>query len=68
MRGKPDRNGYRMRVTVIAVADELAAGASLMMGQAAEGTPVVLAHGFPYELVEDQATRLVRTKETDLFR
>lgn len=68
MRGKPDRNGYRMRVTVIAVADELAAGASLMMGQAAEGTPVVLVHGFPYELVEDQATRLVRTKETDLFR
>ena len=68
MRGKPDRNGYRMRVTVIAAADELAAGASLMMGQAAEGTPVVLAQGFPYELVEDQACRLVRSKQTDLFR
>jgi coenzyme F420-0:L-glutamate ligase/coenzyme F420-1:gamma-L-glutamate ligase len=68
MRGKPDRNGYALRVTVIAAADELAAGASLMMGQAAEGTPVVLGHGFPYKLVEDQAIRLVRSKQTDLFR
>ena len=68
MRGKPDRNGYALRVTVIAAADELAAGASLMMGQAAESTPVVLAQGFPYELVEDQASRLVRSKQSDLFR
>jgi len=68
MRGKHDRNGYSLRVTVIAAADELAAGASLMMGQAAEGTPVVLVRGFPYALVEDQASRLVRSKESDLFR
>ena len=68
MRGKQDRNGYTLRVTVIAAADELAAGASLMMGQAAEGTPVVLARGFPYELAEDQASRLVRSKQSDLFR
>jgi len=39
-----------------------------MMGQAAEGTPVVLARGFPYELAEDQAARLVREKKYDLFR
>jgi len=50
------------------VADELAAGASLMMGQAAEGTPVVLARGFPYELADDQAASLVRDKKYDLFR
>ena len=68
MRGKQDRNGYTLRVTVIAAADELAAGASLMMGQASEGTPVVLARGFPYELAEDQASRLVRSKQSDLFR
>ncbi|MFZ3070770.1 MAG: coenzyme F420-0:L-glutamate ligase [Anaerolineaceae bacterium] len=68
MRGKPDRFEYSLRVTVIAAADELAAGASLMMGQAAEGTPVVLAHGFPYELAEDQASRLVRAKKADMFR
>jgi coenzyme F420-0:L-glutamate ligase/coenzyme F420-1:gamma-L-glutamate ligase len=68
MRGKPDRFDYSLRVTVIAAADELAAGASLMMGQAAEGTPVVLARGFPYELAEDQAARLVREKKYDMFR
>jgi coenzyme F420-0:L-glutamate ligase/coenzyme F420-1:gamma-L-glutamate ligase len=68
MRGKPDRFKYALRVTVIAAADELAAGASLMMGQAAEGTPVVLARGFPYELTEDCAARLVRDKKYDLFR
>ena len=68
MRGKPDRFNYSLRVTLIAAADELAAGASLMMGQAAEGTPVILARGFPYELAEDRAFRLVREKQLDLFR
>ncbi len=68
MRGKPDRFDYALRVTVIAAADELAAGASLVMGQASEGTPVVLAKGFPYPLQEDQASRLVRTKKFDMFR
>ena len=68
MRGKPDRFNYSLRVTLIAAADELAAGASLMMGKAAEGTPVILARGFPYELAEDRAFRLVREKQLDLFR
>ena len=68
MRGKPDRFDYALRVTVIAAADELAAGASLMMGQASEGTPVVLARGFPYPLAEDQAVSLVREKKYDMFR
>ena len=68
MRGKPDRFDYALRVTVIAAADELAAGASLMMGQASEGTPVVLARGFPYPLAEDQAASLVRDKKYDMFR
>ncbi|MGV8050501.1 MAG: coenzyme F420-0:L-glutamate ligase [Anaerolineaceae bacterium] len=68
MRGKADRFDYALRVTVIAAADELAAGASLMMGQAAEGTPVVLVHGFPYDLQEDQAARLVRARKYDMFR
>lgn len=68
MRGRPDRFDYSLRVTVIAVADELAGGASLMMGQAAEGTPVVLARGFPYELAIDRAASLVREKKFDMFR
>jgi coenzyme F420-0:L-glutamate ligase/coenzyme F420-1:gamma-L-glutamate ligase len=50
LRGKPDLFGYTLQVTLVGVADELAAAASLMMGQAAEGTPVVHVRGFPYPL------------------
>jgi coenzyme F420-0:L-glutamate ligase/coenzyme F420-1:gamma-L-glutamate ligase len=68
MRGKKDMYNYQMRVTVIAAADELAAGASLMMGQTNEGTPVVLVRGFPYQLRESNTTELVRDKKFDMFR
>ena len=68
MRGESDMNDYKLRVTTIAAADELAAAASLMMGQANEGTPVVLARGFPYALREGQASELVRERSRDLFR
>lgn len=67
-RGDKDLYNYTLRVTVIAAADELAAGASLMMGQAAEGTPVVLARGFPYALRESHSSELVRNKQADMFR
>lgn len=68
MRGAEDMNSYKLRVTTIAAADELAAAASLMMGQAGEGTPVVHARGFPYELREGHSSELVRNKDRDLFR
>ncbi len=68
MRGKKDMNNYQMRVTVIAAADELAAGASLLMGQTNEATPVVLVRGFPYELRESSAEELVRDRKFDMFR
>jgi coenzyme F420-0:L-glutamate ligase/coenzyme F420-1:gamma-L-glutamate ligase len=68
MRGKPDLFGYRLRITLIAVADELAAAASLMMGQAAEGTPVVHVRGFPYPLSEGSLQELLRPRNQDLFR
>jgi len=68
MRGEEDMYHYKLRVTTIATADELAAGGSLMMGQASEGTPVVLARGFPYPLREGNAQELIRKKENDLFR
>lgn len=67
-RGDKDLFDYTLRVTVIAAADELAAGASLMMGQADEGTPVILARGFPYALRESQSSELVRSKQFDMFR
>jgi coenzyme F420-0:L-glutamate ligase / coenzyme F420-1:gamma-L-glutamate ligase len=68
MRGQPDMYGYRLRVTTIAAADELAAAASLVMGQAAEGTPVIHARGFPYPLRPARLSELIRDKEMDLFR
>lgn len=39
-----------------------------MMGQANEGTPVVLVKGFPYPLREGHSGELIRPKERDLFR
>ena len=68
MRGKPDLFGYHLRVTLIAAADELAAAASLVMGQADEAIPAVLVKGFPYPLRESALSELIRPKELDLFR
>jgi coenzyme F420-0:L-glutamate ligase/coenzyme F420-1:gamma-L-glutamate ligase len=67
-RGWQDLFGYTLRVTVVGVADELAAAASLVMGQAAEGTPAVHVRGFPYPLREGSLHELLRPKEQDLFR
>jgi len=68
MRGQSDLYGFTLRVTTIAAADELAAAASLVMGQAAEGTPVIHVRGFPYPLREGSLRELIRPKELDLFR
>lgn len=67
-RGWKDLFGYTLKATVVGVADELAAAASLVMGQAAEGTPVVHARGFPYPLGEGSLQDLIRPKELDMFR
>lgn len=68
LRGKADLFGYRLRITQVGVADELAAAASLVMGQAAEGTPVVHVRGFPYPLREASLVELLRPPDQDLFR
>lgn len=67
-RGWHDLFGYTLKATIVAVADELAAAASLMMGQAAEGTPVVHVRGFPYPLGEGSLAEIIRPKELDMFR
>lgn len=67
-RGWKDLFGYTLKATIVGVADELAAAASLVMGQAAEGTPVVHVRGFPYLLGEGSLQDLIRSKETDMFR
>jgi coenzyme F420-0:L-glutamate ligase / coenzyme F420-1:gamma-L-glutamate ligase len=68
LRGEPDLFGFTLRITQVGVADELAAAGSLIMGQAAEGTPVVHVRGFPYPLRESSLQELLRPKEQDLFR
>jgi len=68
MRGVSDLFGYTLRITQIGAADELAAAASLVMGQAAEATPVVHVHGFPYSLREGSLRELLRPPELDMFR
>ena len=67
-RGWKDLFGYTLKITVVGVADELAAAASLVMGQAAEGTPAVHVRGFPYPLGEGSLKDLIRPKEQDMFR
>ena len=67
-RGDTDLFGREMRITQIGAADELAAAASLMMGQTNEGKPIVHARGFPYPLRESRLNELLRPKEKDLFR
>jgi coenzyme F420-0:L-glutamate ligase/coenzyme F420-1:gamma-L-glutamate ligase len=68
MRGRPDLCGRPLESTEIGFADELAAAASLMMGQADEGTPIVLARGVPYGRRDGTMRELLRPKERDLFR
>lgn len=68
LRGLTDLFGYTLRITQVGAADELAAAASLVMGQAAEGTPVVHVRGFPYPLRDGALAELIRPREQDLFR
>ena len=68
MRGKKDIFGYTLRITEVGVADELAAAASLVMGQVDERTPVVHVRGFNYPLRESSLCEILRPKDQDLFR
>jgi coenzyme F420-0:L-glutamate ligase/coenzyme F420-1:gamma-L-glutamate ligase len=68
LRGKRDLYGKELRVTIAAVADALAAAAVLAMGEAAEGTPVVVIRGAAYERGGGKARDLIRPPERDLFR
>jgi len=68
LRGRPDLFGRELRATVLGAADELAAAASLVMGQAGEGCPAVHVRGFPYPLRGGKLSELLRPKERDEFR
>jgi coenzyme F420-0:L-glutamate ligase/coenzyme F420-1:gamma-L-glutamate ligase len=68
LRGRPDLFGFRLQITQVGAADELAAAASLVMGQADEGTPIIHVKGFPYPLREASLGELLRSQDQDLFR
>ncbi len=68
MRGKEDIFGFHLKITQVAAADELAAAASLVMGQADEKIPAIHVRGFPYPLTESAFRDVLRDKKDDLFR
>jgi coenzyme F420-0:L-glutamate ligase/coenzyme F420-1:gamma-L-glutamate ligase len=69
-RGEDDRFGRKLKVTQTPVADQLACAATLVMGEGAEGRPVVLARGVPAAWRRDsaRAADLLRPTAEDLFR
>jgi coenzyme F420-0:L-glutamate ligase/coenzyme F420-1:gamma-L-glutamate ligase len=67
-RGAPDRDGRRLEVTQIAIADLVASAAGLAMGEGAEGVPAVLLRGFRAPAGEAPAAALIRSVAEDLFR
>ncbi len=68
LRGTPDLYGRRLQSTEVGMADEIASAASLLMGQAGEGRPIVLARGIAHPRTDGTAADLVRPKQIDLFR
>jgi coenzyme F420-0:L-glutamate ligase/coenzyme F420-1:gamma-L-glutamate ligase len=65
--GQTDPQGYVLRVSTMAVADELAAAAELVMGKLSR-VPVAIVRGFDYQRAEGSARELIRPAERDLFR
>jgi coenzyme F420-0:L-glutamate ligase/coenzyme F420-1:gamma-L-glutamate ligase len=65
--GTKDWAGRTLEHTLIAVADQLAAAAGLLMGKA-DGVPVVLVRGFSFTAARGRAAELVRPKDQDIFR
>ena len=67
-RGHPDLFGRKLEVTETGFADEIAAAASLVQGQADEATPIVLVRGLSWSAPDKPAAALIRLPEHDLFR
>jgi coenzyme F420-0:L-glutamate ligase / coenzyme F420-1:gamma-L-glutamate ligase len=67
LRGTLDRDGKPLTATILAVADELAAAAGLLMRKSA-GSPVILIRGYRYKPSSDPAASIIRPAVEDLFR
>jgi coenzyme F420-0:L-glutamate ligase/coenzyme F420-1:gamma-L-glutamate ligase len=69
LRQVPDLFGYPLQHTEVGFADQIAAAATLLMGQAAEGCPAVIVRGLPFTPNEEaRAADVLRPREMDLFR
>jgi coenzyme F420-0:L-glutamate ligase / coenzyme F420-1:gamma-L-glutamate ligase len=67
LRGTRDAHGHPLRATILAVADELAAAAGLLMGKN-EAVPAVIIRGFRFRAARETAQRLLRPPAEDMFR
>jgi len=67
-RGRSDLTGMTLKHTITAPADQLAAAADLIAGQADEGRPVIIARGLEFEPSDTGAAALVRPPGEDLYR
>jgi coenzyme F420-0:L-glutamate ligase/coenzyme F420-1:gamma-L-glutamate ligase len=65
--GQVDPHGYELKVSNLAVGDELAAAAELAMGKL-DGIPVAIVRSYPYPRGEGTARQIIRDREKDLFR
>ena len=65
--GLRDAQGYELKVTALAIADELAAAAELVMNKL-DNVPVAIVRGYDYPRHEGSLAQLIRLPERDLFR
>ncbi len=66
-KGQKDSKGYELKATVLAIADEIAGAAGLVMGKT-DSIPVAIVRGYRYEPGGKGARELIRNPEEDLFR
>jgi coenzyme F420-0:L-glutamate ligase/coenzyme F420-1:gamma-L-glutamate ligase len=67
LRGRPDLFDRPLQVSEQAIADEVAAAASLLQGQAAESKPVVMIRGLQFDAPNSDVSVLLRSEVEDLF-
>lgn len=67
MRGKPDLFGRALETSEIGLGDEVAAAASLLMGQTDEGRPIAVLRGLGHQVGDGRAGDLVRSPQMDMF-
>jgi coenzyme F420-0:L-glutamate ligase/coenzyme F420-1:gamma-L-glutamate ligase len=68
IRGELDRQGRELKVSIVGAGDEIAAAANLLIGEAAEGTPVAIVRGLDMLDAAQTGADLVRAASEDLFR